>query len=175
MTGTYGSDGTILFILFARTRDGQEKHDYPWNADLGPHFQVNRTDAGVECGTHKYVIYKVARHAHLFTTSDSPKISPKGHREAPDHGNRHDVAIVVNDFCEAEYVIVVKDRSGDEGKVDRKESVAIVHESLVAKRWHWQALLHITRHNPGKKELVENEARIYFPRIEIWAGILNQN
>ena len=174
MNGTYGGNSTILFILFACTRDGQEKHDYPRNADFRPHFQVNRTNAGVKRGAHKYIIYKVARHAHLFAASDGPEVGPKGYGEAPDHGNGHDVAVVVDDFCEAEDVIVVEDCSSNEGKVDREESIAVVHESFVTKRWHGQALLHIARHDPSEKELVKNETGIHLPRIGVWAGILHE-
>ena len=94
----YGGNNTILFILLACAGDGQEENDNPRNADLGPHFQVNRADSRIESGTHEDVVYKVTRHAHLFTTRDGPKVSPKRYSEAPDHGDRHDVAIVIDYF-----------------------------------------------------------------------------
>jgi len=84
------------------------------------------------------------------------------------------VAVVVDDFREAEYVVVVKEGSSDEGEVDRKKSVTIVHESFVSQRWDRQAFLHVTRHDPSKEELVENETRIHFPCIEVRAGILHE-
>ena len=101
----------------------------------------------------------------MFAAGDGPKVSSKGHSEAPDHGDRHDVAIVVDYLGEAEDVVIVQNCSGDEGEVDREKSIAIVHKSFIAKRWDRQALLQIARHNPSEEELVENEAGIHLPRI----------
>lgn len=171
---TYGGDGTILFILFARARDGQEEHDNPGDTDFRPHFQVNGTDSRVQSCAHEDIVYEVARHAHLFTAGDGPKVSPEGDSEAPDHGNRHNVAVIIDDFREAEYVVVVKDRGGEEGAVDRVECITVVHEGLVSQRRHGQAFLHITWHDPRKKEFVENEAGIHLPRIEVRARILHE-
>ena len=163
-----------MFILFARARDGKEEHDNPRDADFRPHLQVNGTNSRVQSSAHKDIVYEAARHAHLFTTGDGPKVRPKGHSEAPDHGNRHDVAVVIDDFREAEYVVVVEDRGGDEGAVDREESITIVHEGLVSQRWHRQAFLHITWHDPRKEELVENETGIHLPRVKVRARILHE-
>ena len=171
---TYGCDSTIKFILLTCARDSQEEHDHPRNPDLGPHFQVNGANTRVESGAHEHIVDEVTRHAHLFTTCDGPKVCPKRYRETPDHGNRHDVPVVVYDFGEAEYVIVVKDRGGDEGEVDGVERVAFVHESLVSQRWDRQAFLHITWHDPCKKELVENETGIHLPRVKVRAGVLRE-
>src|SRR6267154_4858170 len=85
----YGGDGAILLILLACARDGQEEHDNPRDADLRPHFQVNRANSRIESGAHEDIVYEVTRHAHLFTTCDGPKVSPEGYSEAPDHGDRH--------------------------------------------------------------------------------------
>ena len=84
------------------------------------------------------------------------------------------MAVIIDDFGEAEYVVVVKDGGGDEGTVDREDCVTVVHESLVSQRWHWQAFLHIAWHDPRKEELVENETGIHLPRIEVRAGILGK-
>ena len=84
------------------------------------------------------------------------------------------MAVVVDDFGEAEYVVVVKDGGGDEGTVDRENGVTVVHESLVSQRWHRQAFLHITWHDPREEELVENETGIHLPRVEVRAGILGK-
>ncbi len=164
-SATHGSNSTILFVLFARARDCQEKYNYPRDTDFRPHLQINRTNTRVECGAHEYVVYEVARHAHLFAAGNGPKVSSKGYSEAPDHGDGHDMAIVVDDLREAEDVVIVQGCSGNESKVDRKKSITIVHESFITERWDRQALLHIARHNPSKKELVENEAGIHLPRI----------
>lgn len=107
MSVTHGSNSTILFVLFARTRNRQEKYDYPRDANFSPHLQINRTNARVECGAHEYVIYEVSRHAHLFAAGDGPKVSAKGYREAPDHGDGHNVTIIVDDLREAEDVVIV--------------------------------------------------------------------
>ena len=163
-----------MFILFACAGDGQEEHYDPRNANFCPHFQVNGANSRVESGAHEDIVYEVTRHAHLFTTCDGPKVSPKGYSEAPDHGNRHDVAVVIDDLRKAEYVVIVKERGSDEGEVDRVERITVVHESLVSQRWHGQALLHITWHDPCEEELVENEAGIHLPRVEVRAGILHE-
>ena len=84
------------------------------------------------------------------------------------------MAVVVYDFGEAEYVIVVKDCGGDEGEVDGVERVAVIHESLVSQRWDRQSFLHIAWHDPCKKELVENEAGIHVPRVQVRAGVLRE-
>lgn len=162
-----------MFILFARTRDGEEKDDDPRDTDFRPHFQVNRANSGVQSGAHEDIVYEVTRHAHLFTTGDGPEVSPKGYGEAPDHGNSHDVAVVVDDFRKPEYVVVVKGRGSDEGEVDREKCVTVVHESLVSQRGHGQAFLHIPWHDPGKKELIENETGIHLPRVKVGVGILD--
>jgi hypothetical protein len=84
------------------------------------------------------------------------------------------VAVVVDDFREAKYVIVVKDRGSDECEVDREERVTVIHKGFVSQRWHGQALLHITWHGPRKEELEKNEAGIHLPRIEVRAGVLHE-
>jgi hypothetical protein len=162
---THGGNGTILFVLFAGTRDRQEKYNYPRDANLRPHLQINRTNTRVEGGTHEYVVKEVARHSQLFSTGDGPKVRSKRYRKTPDHGDSHDVAIVVDDLREAEDVVIVQDRSGDEGRVDRVKSITVIHESFITERWDRQALLHIARHNPGKEELIENKAGIHLPCI----------
>ena len=161
-----------MFVLFACARDGQEKHDDPRDTDFRPHFQVDGTNSGVQSGAHEDIVYEVTRHAHLFTTGDGPEVSPEGYGEAPDHGNSHDMTVVIDDFRESEYVVVVKDRGSDEGEVDREKCITVVHESLVSKGWHGQAFLHIPWHDPCKKEFVENETGIHLPRVKVRAGIL---
>lgn len=163
-----------MFILLACARDGQEEHDNPRDADLRPHLQVDRADSRIEGGAHEDVVYEATRHAHLFTTCDGPKVSAKGYSEAPDHGNRHDVAIVIDDLCQTEYVVIMEERGGDKGEVDRVERIAVVHESLVSQRWHGQAFLHIAWHDPREEELVEDETGIHLPRVEVRAGILHE-
>ena len=69
----------------------------------------------------------------------------------------------------------MEERSSDKGEVDRVERVTVVHESLVSQRWHGQALLHITWHDPREEELVEDETGIHFPRVEVRAGILHEH
>jgi len=138
-----GGDNAILFILLACARDRQEEDDNPRDADFRPHFQVHRADSRIERGAHEDIVYEVTRHAHLLTTCDGPKVSPKGYSEAPDYGDRHDVTIVVDDLRQTEYVVIMEERGGDKGEVDRVERIAVVHEGLVSQRWHGQAFLHV--------------------------------
>ena len=82
------------------------------------------------------------------------------------------MTVVVDDLREAEDVIIVQDRSGEECEVDREKSITVVHEGFIAERWDRQSLLHIARHDPSKEELVENKAGIHFPRVHVGASIL---
>lgn len=68
----------------------------------------------------------------------------------------------------------MEERGSDKGEVDRVERITVVHESLVSQRWHGQALLHITWHDPREEELVEDETGIHLPRVEVRAGILQK-
>jgi hypothetical protein len=110
---------------------------------------------------------------HSFATSDSPEVCPKGY-STPDHSNSHNVAVVVDDFREAKYVKVVKDRGSDECEVGREERVTVILKGFVSGRWLRQALLHMTWHDPRKEELEKNEAGIHLPCVEVRAGVLHE-
>lgn len=129
---THGSHITVLFVLMAATRDGQKEDDDPGNANLRPHFQVNRTNTRVEAGTHEDIVYETPRHANLVSTRDGDKVDTKGHRKPIYDRHRHYMTIVIDDVSQAEDVKVMKDGSGDHGGVDRPESIAVVHKSFVA-------------------------------------------
>lgn len=160
--------------MLACARDGKEEHDNPRDADFRPHFQVNRANSRIESGAHEDIVYEVTRHAHLFTTCDGPKISSEGYSEAPDHGDGHNVAIIVDDLGQTEYVVIMEERGSNKGEVDGVERIAVVHEGLVSERWHGQSLLHITWHDPREEELIEDETGIHLPRVEVRAGILDE-
>ena len=104
---THRGDIAILFILVATSRYGQEENDDPRNTNFSPHLQVNRADTGVQTSTHKNVINEVPRHADLVPSSDRNKVRPERHGETVNHGDGHDMTIVVNDFGETENVVVV--------------------------------------------------------------------
>ena len=108
----YGRNVSKLFVLFASTRNGKEEYDDPWNANLSPHFEVDGSKSGVQTCTHEVVVEEVAGHANLCSGPDSVQIGKERNTKAIDHGNRHDMTIIVNDFCETENVVVMQDSSG---------------------------------------------------------------
>ena len=95
---TYGSYIPIDFVLLARTRHCKEEVDEPGNADLSPHLQIDGGDPRVQRCTHEYVVYKVSRHANLFSTSNGPKIDTEANGETVDYGDSHKVAKVIDYF-----------------------------------------------------------------------------
>lgn len=82
--------------------------------------------------------------------------------------------VIVDDFREPEYVEVVQGCRSDKGRVKTAQRVAVVHESLVVERWHWETFLLIAGKDPCNEELEEKVASIDFPRVCIWAGILEE-
>lgn len=58
--GTYGGNISESLVLFASTRNGQEEDENPWDADLSPHLEADRSDSGVKGSTHEVVVEKVA-------------------------------------------------------------------------------------------------------------------
>jgi len=158
----------------ATTRDGQKEDNDPRNANLCPHLEVNRANARVQASAHKDVIYEIARHANLVTSCDSEEIHPKGDRETVDHRHRHDMTVVVDNFCESENAVVVEYGSSDHRDVDGPEGIAVVHQRLVTERRDGESLLLVAWHDPGKEELIDDETSVNFPGIGIRASILGR-
>lgn len=154
------------------SRHGQEENDDPRNANFSPHLQVNGTNTGVQTSTHENVIHEAPRHANLVPGCDRNEIHSEGHSKTVNHGNGHDVAIVVNDFSETENVVVVQSSSSQHGCVERVEGIAVIREGLIPKRRYRKTFLLIAWHNPREKELIDHEAGIDFPRVCIGACIL---
>src|SRR6267154_737200 len=102
---THGSDIAIRFVLVATTGHGQEENNDPRNADLSPHLQINRANTGVQTGSHENVVEEVPRHADLVPGCDGNEIRAEGDSKTVNHGNRHDMTVVVDDFGETENVV----------------------------------------------------------------------
>ena len=148
---TYWRDITVLLILFAASGDSQEKDNDPRYPNLGPHFQVDRTNSRVEASAHENIISHVTRHSDLISSRHRNKIDTKGDDKAINHRDRHDVSIIVDDLSQAEDVVVVQASRCDHGGVKRPEGVALVHQGFVAQRRDWEAFLHKSRHNPSQE------------------------
>lgn len=101
-------------------------------------------------------------------------ISENRNTEAVNHSYGHEVAIIVDNFSEAEDASPVEGERDDNGSVPTLNGVAVVHESLVAKRGDWKALLLKARKNPGDKELEEEIARVHLPRVKVGTCILRK-
>ena len=97
----------VRFVLLEAAGDGEEEHDVPRDADLGPHFQVDISDAGIQAGAHKKVINEAPGHTHRFSGDNGGKVHEVGHKPTPKHSNGHEVAEVVDDTGQAEDVEVV--------------------------------------------------------------------
>lgn len=82
------------------------------------------------------------------------------------------MTIVIDDFSEAEDIVVVESCRGDECGIKADQSVTVVHEGLVVQRRNWETFLLVTWKNPCDEELEEKVARVNLPRVCIWAGVL---
>jgi hypothetical protein len=168
----YRSDISILLILFACSRDGQEENNDPRNPDFCPHFQVDRSNSRVQDSTLENVVNEVARHSDLRARGNSEEVHSERERKAPNHRDGHQVTKVVDNFGEAEDSGVVQCGSSEDGCPKRQERVAVVHELFVAQRGNRKTFLLPARHNPGKEKLEEYIARVDLPCIGIGASIL---
>lgn len=172
---TYRRDIAVLIVLLASSRNSEVKDNEPGYADLCPHFEINPSNAWVQTGTHEDVVNKAARHSHRVPGEDGPEIHAKRYGKAIDDCNRHKMAIIVDDFSEAEDTRYVEDRRRDQGDVERDVAVTVVHQCFVPKRGNWEALLLISRDNLGKEKLEEEVAGVHLPRVESRAGILAED
>lgn len=82
------------------------------------------------------------------------------------------MAIVVDDFGEAENAGPVENEGNNDGSVPALDGVTIVHEGLVAKRGNRETFLLESRKNPGDEELEEEIARVHLPCIEVGTSVL---
>ena len=98
----YRCNISILFILLAATRNCKEEHNDPRDADFTLHLEVNAINARVEACTHEVIIEEIARSADLSVSKDGVKICSKSNTEAIDHSYGHEMAVIVDDFGEAE-------------------------------------------------------------------------
>ena len=171
---TDGCDISILFVLMAPTRNGQEEDNDPRDSDLCPHLEVNRANARVQASTHKDIVNEIAGHANLVTSCDGEEVHSKGDCKPVYHRNGHDMTIVGDDFCEPEDVKIVEQSSSDHRDVDGPESIAVVRQRLVSKRRDWESFLLVTWHNPSEKELIDDETGVNLPGIAIRTSILGE-
>lgn len=169
---TYRSNVAIGLVLLASTRDGQEEDNDPWDTDLSPHLEVDGAKTGVQASTHEVVVEEVAGHADCSASHDGVKVGEKGDTKAVNHGDGHEMAVVVDDLGEAEDVEVVQRGGGDESHVEAGQGVAVVHEGLVVERGDGETFLLVSGENPSNEELEEKVARVDFPGVRVRAGVL---
>lgn len=117
--------------MLAGARYRKEEDDDPGNANLGPHFQIDRAKAGVQAGTHEIIVEEISRHAHGSASENGIEIGDERNTEAENHRNSHEMAIIVDNLGEAEYMVVMEGGSSDEGCVKADQRVTVVHERLV--------------------------------------------
>ena len=122
-------------------------------------------DARVQRRAHEHVVQEIARHAHLRASRDRDEIHAERDAKAPDHRDRHDVAVVVDDLGEAEEAGEVEAGCDDHRGVDRGERVAVVGEGPVAEGGDGEALLLEAGKDVGEEELEENVARVDLPGV----------
>ena len=104
---TYRSDIAVRLVLLASTGDRQEENNDPWDADLSPHLEANRTDARVQRSAHEIIVKEIARHANGGPSHHCPQVGDQRDTEPVDHGDGHNVAIVVDDLSQSENTSVV--------------------------------------------------------------------
>jgi len=162
----------VCFVLLASPRNGEEEDDDPGDANLGPHFQVDVPQARVEHGTHEIVVEKVSRHANGVVGHDGEEVGDERDTEAINHGHAHEMTIVVDDLSEPKNMVVVQSGSGDDGRVQANESVAVVHECLVAEGRDGETFLLVTGKNPCDEKLEKKVAREDLPCVRVGTRVL---
>lgn len=158
----------IDLVLLASTGNSDEEKQDPRDANLQPHLEVHRSEAGVETGTHEEVIGKIPRHADLLATPNGDEISCKAHSKPDDHRNSHEFTKVIDDLSEAENMSPVQDSDRDQSSVPAGKSIAVIHKRLVSKRRYGEALLLISRHDEGQQQLESHERAVH--RESVWRG-----
>lgn len=158
--------------MFASTRNSKIENDDPRNANLGPHLQINRTEAWVEGSSHKEIVDEISRHTNRSLRGNSVEIGDERDSETVDHTHSHKMTVIVNNLGKAEDTSPMENERNNDGGVPTLKGVAVIHESLVSKRRDRKAFLFKARENPGNEELEEEKSRIHFPRVKIRTGIL---
>lgn len=93
----YRSDIAVGLVLFEAAGYGKEEDDVPRDANLGPHLQVDVSDAGVQTSTHEKVVDEIPGHTHGFTGNDGGKVHEERNEPTPEHSDSHKVTKVVDD------------------------------------------------------------------------------
>ena len=158
--------------MLTSTGDSEVENNNPGDTNLGPHFQVNRAKAGVECSTHKEVINDIARHADRSLCDDCMKVGKDRNAKPINHSDSHEVSIVVDNSGKVEDTSPMKDKRDDDCGVPTLKSIAVVHQGFVTEGWDWKTLLLKSRQNPCNEKLKEEIARVHFPGIKIRTSIL---
>lgn len=112
MRKTHRCDVPILLVLLAPSRNSQEEDNDPRNANFCPHLQVNGADSRVQGSTHEDIIQEIPGHSHLCPGGDRNKVHPKRHSKTIYHSHGHDMAIVIDDFGQAENARDMEERGG---------------------------------------------------------------
>jgi hypothetical protein len=84
------------------------------------------------------------------------------------------MAKVVDEGGQSEDTGGVEHCGSDHCCPEGQKGIAVVHESFVSKRRDRKTLLHVTGHDPGKKELEDKVAGVHFPCIQVGTGILDR-
>lgn len=85
----------------------------PWDADLGPHLQVDVSNAGVQASPHEEIVDEASGHTHGLSSNDGRKVHEERDKPAPEHGDGHKMAEVVDNTGQAENVEIVQASGGE--------------------------------------------------------------
>lgn len=169
----HGSNIAKSIILLASTRDGKIEDNNPGDANLSPHFQINGTKTGIKCSAHEEIINGIARHADRSLRDNGMNIGNDRNTETIDHGNGHEMTVVIDDLSKAEDTSPVEGEGHNYCGVPTLKGVAVVHEGFIAQRRDRETLLLEARKNPGDEELEEEVAGVHLPSIEVGTSILS--
>lgn len=169
---THRSNISKGIILLTSTGNSEVENNDPRDANLSPHFQVNRAKARIECSTHKEVIDDIARHTDRSLCDNCMKVGKDGNAKPINHSDGHKVSIVVDNSSKVEDTSPVKDKRDDDCGVPTLKSIALVHQGFVTERWDRQTLLLKSRQNPCNEKLKKEIAGVHFPGIKIRPSIL---
>ena len=155
LTLTHRCDITEIFVLLDGSRDGDHEQQDPGYSDLCKHLEVDTVPPlppqrectrgehpRVQTRAHEDVVDQVARHPHRFPavmTRDGEGVDEDGEEEGEDDGPRHEFPEMLDEVRQTENARHVENAGENDGRVERGEGVAVVHQRLVVERGDGQA------------------------------------